>query len=572
MGAVEEMNVYVAVLPGFEGTVTAEAGAVDLGYTITLAPAPTAPATTPLVGTPTIDTPPDDPDRTSLKTGVTAADGAFETTVDAKDLKKAMSDGRSVITFRDSDGGEATTVFTVTGTTTLGSDSVGKGKTLKISISDWVADEPIDVKIDGESLDIVDGDGEDYTVELDKDNAATFYVKVSGKVGLGTKTVVLFGPDTDADDDTALDRLDSASVEITAVDLTVSPSIAVVGREVTVTGSGFAKDVVKIEIGGVAHCDNTTDDECGIAVASGGRVVAAFNIPNHEDLADAGDYTIKVTDDEGRIGTGTVSIPDRTLSVDPLESRIGSTINLSGAGWPTGTGPNLVGIYYDGIQYATAVTGADGTWTASIGVPNDAGVGATHTVEAMATVGGADDPNVMAEADHSTPAAVVTLSSAQAQRGSTITVSGENFHTFQTVMIDIAGTPVTPSGLTTDGDGRFSGEVLVPGLSLGNKNLKVDVNDVPVVEFLEIVATPVVTTMAAADVFEPLATAGVLTVVWHFDNDTKAWSFYDPRPAVAAAVDLTMVSSGDNVWIQVTADMEFQGEALTTGWNNITLD
>ena len=92
------------------------------------------------------------------------------------------------------------------------------------------------------------------------------------------------------------------------------------------------------------------------------------------------------------------------------------------------------------------------------------------------------------------------------------------------------------------------------------------------VEFLEIVATPVSTTKAAADVFEPLATAGVLTVVWHFDNDTKAWSFYDPRPEVAAAVDLTMVSSGDNVWIQVTADMDFQGESLTTGWNNITLD
>ena len=79
-------------------------------------------------------------------------------------------------------------------------------------------------------------------------------------------------------------------------------------------------------------------------------------------------------------------------------------------------------------------------------------------------------------------------------------------------------------------------------------------------EFLEIVATPVVTTKSAADVFEPLATAGILTVVWHFDNDTKAWSFYDPRPEVAAAVDLTMVSSGDNVWIQVTADMDFQGE------------
>ena len=164
------------------------------------------------------------------------------------------------------------------------------------------------------------------------------------------------------------------------------------------------------------------------------------------------------------------------------------------------------------------------------------------------------------------------VSPAQAQRGDTVTVSGDNFHTFRPVTIDIGGSAVTPSATTTDGDGSFSVAVLVPGLSLGNKNLKVTVNDVPVVEFLEIVATPVSTTMAAADVFEPLVTAGVLTVVWHFDNDTKAWSFYDPRPEVAAAVDLTMVSSGDNVWIQVTANMDFQGESLTTGWNLVTLN
>ena len=61
-------------------------------------------------------------------------------------------------------------------------------------------------------------------------------------------------------------------------------------------------------------------------------------------------------------------------------------------------------------------------------------------------------------------------------------------------------------------------------------------------------------------------------MVWYFDNDTKGWSFYDPRPEVAAAVDLNMVSSGDNVWIQITADQMFQGEMpLTAGWNLHTL-
>ena len=92
------------------------------------------------------------------------------------------------------------------------------------------------------------------------------------------------------------------------------------------------------------------------------------------------------------------------------------------------------------------------------------------------------------------------------------------------------------------------------------------------VEFLEIVATPVSTSMASADAFANLITAGNLTVVWHFDNATKAWSFYDPRPAVAGAVDLNEVSSGNNVWIRVTADQMFQGDMLTAGWNLVTLD
>ena len=522
-------------------------------------------------GTGTLFSGPRDGTGSVLK-DVTVTDGAFETTVDAADLEKA-DNGESVIEFRDSNGDKADAGFKVTGTTTLGSDSIGKGKLLEISISDWVADLPTSVRIDGELLPIINADEEPYTVVLD-DKADTFYVKVSSAVRLGTKTVVLFGPDGD-DADSDPDRLDSASVAITAVDLTVSPSTAVVGREVTITGSGFTGDVVLIEVGEATVCDNgdaPTGNDCEIEVASGGRVVAAFNIPNDAALADADDYAITVTDSGDRIGSGTVTIPDRTLTVDPAESRIGTTIDISGSGWPTGTGANLVGIYYDDVQYATAITSADGRWSASISVPTAAEVGESHTVEAMATVGGASEPNVTQDADHKTPDAVVTLSSAQAQRGTNITVSGDNFNVFRPVTIEIDGTNVTPSATTTDGTGSFSTEVRVPGLSLGNKNLKVSVNNVPVVEFLEIVATPVVTSKASADVFEPLVTAGVLTVVWSFDNDTKAWSFYDPRPEVAAAVDLTEVNTGDNVWIQVTADMDFQGETLTAGWNLHTLD
>ena len=66
----------------------------------------------------------------------------------------------------DANGTAATEMFTVTGTTTLGSDSVGKGELLEISIADWIEHLPDDVLIGGVSLDIVNADGDPYTVDL----------------------------------------------------------------------------------------------------------------------------------------------------------------------------------------------------------------------------------------------------------------------------------------------------------------------------------------------------------------------------------------------------------------------
>ena len=134
-----------------------------------------------------------------------------------------------------------------------------------------------------------------------------------------------------------------------------------------------------------------------------------------------------------------MTIPEPTLTVDPLEGRIGTDINLSGAGWPTGTEANLVSIWYDNIQYSTAITASDGTWSATISVPTTAIVGSTNPIEARATVGGntVTEANVTQEADHKTPDPVVTLSASQAQRGTTITVSGANFNIFETVKIEI---------------------------------------------------------------------------------------------------------------------------------------
>ena len=424
-------------------------------------------------------------------------------------------------------------------------DSVTKGTDLTIKVSKWSAGDITRVTVNGADMYTLDDDGNPEaafeTQEPEDDGTAEFKVRVGDGALLGEQTLVLY---TGTDKEQAGQK----NINVIGIGLTVSPSTAVVGREVTVTGSGFKGNVTSIKVGEANVC--ATAALCDIAVASGGRVVAAFDVPDHASLADADDYSIVVSDDNGRTGSAMLTIPERTITVNPMESRIGSTIELSGTGWPTGIGGvSLVEIWYETTQLTTATADSSGEW--SVGTGED---------------------NVTMEADHKTPDAVVTLSSVQAQRGTSVTVSGANFHTYRPVMIEIAGSEVTPSGTTTDADGSFSTDVLVPGLSLGNKNLRVTVNDVPVVEFLEIVATPVSTTMTSEEAFADLVAMDNLIVVWYFDNDTKGWSFYDPRPEVAAAVDLNMVSSGDNVWIQITADQMFQGDDLKAGWNLVTLN
>ena len=73
----------------------------------------------------------------------------------------------------------------------------------------------------------------------------------------------------------------------------------------------------------------------------------------------------------------------------------------------------------------------------------------------------------------------------------------------------------------------------------------------------------------ASIVFGPLGSN--LRRVWRYDAPTRLWSFYDPRSGYAATNTLTEVSSGDIVWIDVSADIEFQGMTLYRDWNLIAL-
>ena len=65
--------------------------------------------------------------------------------------------------------------------------------------------------------------------------------------------------------------------------------------------------------------------------------------------------------------------------------------------------------------------------------------------------------------------------------------------------------------------------------------------------------------------------AANLLRVWHFNNSTKSWTFFDPRPAFASANTIINMATGEVYWINVFGDqtvtLNSQQRILTAGWN-----
>jgi len=72
-------------------------------------------------------------------------------------------------------------------------------------------------------------------------------------------------------------------------------------------------------------------------------------------------------------------------------------------------------------------------------------------------------------------------------------------------------------------------------------------------------------------VFADSIAADNLVRVWRFSNVDQSWAFFDPRPAFATANSLAKTGAGDIVWVNVTAEEEFQSATLFPGWNLISL-
>ena len=516
---------------------------------------------------PNRDDPDIGPDASSKHGEVMITDNTGTLEIDTTSSNfKANQD--NVITATDAAGNSqnVSATLTISAKAVVDPEESPVSKEVTINLSDWPATNAV-TKVTIGSSDVTPS----TAVTTDDDGSAEFEVMVPAGANRGTQTVKVTG--TEVDDSTPSA---TASLNVGVLALTIQPTMVVPGQQITIQGSGFKSGdkITMVEIG-----NQTADVEA--TANSAGNVVISVDTPSDPDTAGigSGKKTVSVSADgvradgdpsSGRVAEGEIEIHKPAITLDPETSRRGTTVNVSGSGFPSG---DLVQIMYtnndSSVTVAAGSADASGAVSIDFTVPSYANIGAKHDVEAT-SVGVFKD--VTAKATHETPGATVTLSSDSVASGENITITGLNFPAFATVAVmEIGGVDVRPvPAPATSIDGDFTSTVLVPQKELGNQTVSIRVSQTTITTFLELVTVTV--SRAPADVFASLGDR--LVRVWYLERSTQVWSFYDPDPDVAAFNTLTEVSSGQNVSIIISsgANIGFQDKTLYPGTNPIALD
>ena len=366
------------------------------------------------------------------------------------------------------------------------------------------------------------------------------------------------------------------NITIVAKELTVSPSTAVPGQEITIQGSGFGSraNISSVKI-------DSQDAFAGgqTAVAdSGGNISITVRVPH--SLKD-GARKVEVKDSAGRVGEATLTVPKAAITLSPSEGLRGSEITVTGSGFPAN---DQILLKYDNYNrtpkqeqiITSAPSDSTGNFEMTIKVPVYARLGNTQKLTAESQI---NETPVTANADHTTPNPEITLSPTSAYVGQMITISGMNYAGLATIseikIGDIDKSPV-PAPVTNLTGSFTASQIVVPPLELGSYTVRVTVGEEITTAFLDITdPPPPPADQAPADVFESLGES--LVIVWRYDKVSDAegtWLSYSP--SVPAEVNnLNLVSSGDILWVEVTETQTIEGitpSTLYAGWNQVILD
>ena len=216
----------------------------------------------------------------------------------------------------------------------------------------------------------------------------------------------------------------------------IFPETVLANQRVSLSGLGFHDErgttIDEVQFGGFTLKPSRVNGGTGaIDVAGDGNWNGSVDLPIVEATTSEGTHTLRVKDSLGRTGSVEVTVPPREVTVTPIWGRPGTTIKVTGTGFPSrndhGSSVNLR-IYYDAGDRFTvnsAEPDANGNFSSEIFIPLNTATPSSNFVRVEF-----DDDNgitVVTSASHEVPGPVVQLSPSAGPPGTRFTMRGTGF-------------------------------------------------------------------------------------------------------------------------------------------------
>ena len=374
---------------------------------------------------------------------------------------------------------------------------------------------------------------------------------------------------------TAGGKNDNITITIGGPVVRSTPSTVLANQRINLVGTGFTpnsrvccgaqvtgEDVDPLmTIGGEEIMVARINDGDDVRVDSGGNWSASIDLPLTQVTSDEGTREIVVRDSRGRSGTVDVTIPARTVTIDPPSGRGGTVAVVRGENFPSkndsGDSFNIEITYTSsaGDLRVSTTPDASGRFETDITIPRLATIPSTNTVRVVYEYGDNDIP-ITTTVTHRVPEGELSLSQSSGPPGTVVSVRGEGFRTttpVTSVEIGDIEIPLAPAPYTTS-SGGLDFDIQIPDLDTGVQTIEVQISGGTTAS-IGFTVTPGDFAGAETPAAEAVANMGDNFVrAFYFNNTTKSWSFYDPE--VADASTLENFIAGASYWVLIGANQD----------------
>ena len=350
--------------------------------------------------------------------------------------------------------------------------------------------------------------------------------------------------------------------------LTLTKTDARANESITIQGSGFSntseinpENITIDDVALMVDADSLRDDV--VKISNGGQFVATIYLWP-DDNGDAnpalvtGTHTIRVEDNDGFVGSTSLTILEPTITVVPLVAGPRDIVVIRGENFPVDNleggpvGPVAVTVKDSRERNYSEIPDGSGRFTVEHRVSSNVAIPSVATVKA--TYGSA----ITKTGSFQVPEAIITVEPALAAPGDSLTLSVDGMPVYASVdSITIGGRETLGNlNINTDRDGNVMAEgIVVPGLDPGIFSVQLEVNDIVAIGQVEVVAEGprgLATLLPAA--LDELGDN--LARVFYFHGVDKTWSFFDPRDEFADLNTLTEMIEGEPYWILVSDNVD----------------